>query len=464
MVQAVERTLRFAVVLTLSVLWSPGALAASSAPADTARVIERVLQNVVDVGSGAVSEVDVTSQAEAENLMSHAEAALWLPASGRVRLFLAGEGRSPKATRAPRTLAARQGIETFLRDLPAAYPDFTKGEYLLMIPATFPAIPGAKEKGPGTPVATAAPGVSPYAAAIIFHDDFETANSSWNITDNTGGAHKWGRTTCDQNGGSYSAAVLAGGSAYTHLCTEQYPDSYRTDMVRAACDNVSGAATAWFDAYIQVNADNWVGSTKTDYLGITYPNDAGSALYGPAYFGSIASWFHVNIDMTNWPGLGDMTARSCRKLDLLFVSDAASHHTYGARIDDISVGIATAGGVPDTCSPNATTLCLHANRFRVTAEYWGVDGNPARGQAVKLTGADDSGYFWFFDAANMEIGAKIASFCSGGSGQYGFYVSGLTDVQVIVSVTDTKDGTTWHHDNAAGQNFCKDAVGGFSCP
>jgi len=121
------------------------------------------------------------------------------------------------------------------------------------------------------------------------------------------------------------------------------------------------------------------------------------------------------------------------------------------------------GGSFTPCVSDATTLCLHSNRFKVTASYV-AGGTPGQGKAVKLAGADDSGYFWFFDASNMEIVAKIASFCSGSSGNYGFYVSGLTDVQVDVTLTDMKDGTIWHKLNPAGANFCKDAQGGFSCP
>jgi glycine cleavage system aminomethyltransferase T len=99
----------------------------------------------------------------------------------------------------------------------------------------------------------------------------------------------------------------------------------------------------------------------------------------------------------------------------------------------------------------------------VKADYV-AGGSPGQGQAVKLTGADDSGYFWFFSAANMEIVAKIASFCSGSTGEHGFYVSGLTDVAVTVTVTDMQTGSTWQKINPAGNNFCKDAHGGYPCP
>jgi hypothetical protein len=295
-------------------------------------------------------------------------------------------------------------------------------------------------------------------------DDFESATvttTKWTISDNTGGTNRWGRTLCDKHLGNYSAGAVAGGSAAL-TCTDTYPDNYRTDLVRATCDNLTMWNTASLVAWIQVSCENMIGTTKTDYLSFTYPNDAGTALVGPTYYGTISTWTMVNIDMTNWPGIGDLTTRSCMQLDVIFLSDTSAHYPFGARVDDIAMGVSTAGG-PNSCVSDATTLCLHSNRFKVKASYV-AGGIPGQGQAVKLTGADDSGYFWFFDAANMEVVAKIANFCSGAHGEYGFYVSGLTDVQVTVSVTDTRTMTTWQKVNPDGVNFCKDAHGGFICP
>jgi hypothetical protein len=132
--------------------------------------------------------------------------------------------------------------------------------------------------------------------------------------------------------------------------------------------------------------------------------------------------------------------------------------TWWGRVVPSSGGGSTGG----PCTPDAQTLCLHSSRFKVTVSYV-AGGTPGNGNAVKLPGTDDSGYFWFFDPNNMEVVAKIASFCSS-SGQYGFYVNGLTDLQLDVTLTDTKDGTVWHKVNTNGTNMCKDARGGLTCP
>ena len=93
---------------------------------------------------------------------------------------------------------------------------------------------------------------------------------------------------------------------------------------------------------------------------------------------------------------------------------------------------------PSTCTPSATTLCLGTGgRFKVEATY---DTGTQSGQAqtVKLT--DDSGYLWFFDASNVEAVVKVLDAC-GYNSRYWVYAGGLTDVQVVLTVTDTKTGT-----------------------
>jgi hypothetical protein len=436
----------------------------ASAPSRTAQTVQDVLGRTLDVGPGMVLEMTGISSSDAEGVLASSKAALWLPGRGAIRFFVGQSPRAALVASGGRIVSSKATVASFLSELPDSYPGFTEESYLLAFPATFPVAEEARERLTNPASAKAKPaGPGVQAAALIFKDDFETGLSAWTTYDNTTGAHKWGQTACDKHAGSHAAGILAGGSAYTSYCTEQYPDNYRTDLIRASCDNVTGAAVATLDLWIQVNCQGMNGSTKTDYLGVTYMNDAGTAMNGPAYLGTTGTWTHLNLDMSDWPGIGNLTAKSCRPLDLLFISDGSTHYAYGARVDDVSVMVSTGGG-PASCVSDATTLCLHSNRFRVTADYVQA-GAPGHGQAVKLAGADDSGYFWFFDPKNMEVVAKIASFCTGGSGgEYGFYVSGLTDLQVNVTVTDTTTGQTWTKNNPNGASFCKDATGGFHCP
>ena len=53
---------------------------------------------------------------------------------------------------------------------------------------------------------------------------------------------------------------------------------------------------------------------------------------------------------------------------------------------------------------------------------------------MALTG--DTGYFWFFDAANAEMIVKVLEGC-GINGSYWVYAGGLTNVRTTLTVTDT---------------------------
>lgn len=122
----------------------------------------------------------------------------------------------------------------------------------------------------------------------------------------------------------------------------------------------------------------------------------------------------------------------------------------------------TSGGGGTGCTPDANTLCLYNNRFRVQATYRDYQNNTGTAKAVSLT--SDSGYFWFFSQTNVELVAKIVNFCSGSSGSYGLYVSGLTDVNVTFTVTDTKTNQTRPYTNPLGNRYCTVGDAWNACP
>ena len=117
---------------------------------------------------------------------------------------------------------------------------------------------------------------------------------------------------------------------------------------------------------------------------------------------------------------------------------------------------------PSTCSPGDTTMCLNANRFRVEATWTTPNGQSGPGHAVKVK--EDSGYFWFFNADNIEMVVKVLNACSIGSTQWVF-AGGLTNVQVVLKVTDTKTGTFRTYTNPQGQPLQPiQDTSAFACP
>jgi CSLREA domain-containing protein len=99
--------------------------------------------------------------------------------------------------------------------------------------------------------------------------------------------------------------------------------------------------------------------------------------------------------------------------------------------------------VTEQCLNGGTTLCLHEGRFRVEAT-WTTKTGTGNGSAVPLT--DQSGYFWFFDASNVELTVKVLDGC-GVNQRYWIFLSGLTNVGVKLTVTDLATGTKKTYEN-----------------
>jgi len=115
-----------------------------------------------------------------------------------------------------------------------------------------------------------------------------------------------------------------------------------------------------------------------------------------------------------------------------------------------------------TCLPDATTLCLNASRFKVTATFDAGGGNAGTARAVPLTA--DTGYLWFFDAANVEVIVKVIDGCNLG-GHFWFFAGGLTNVKVVLTVTDQQTGAVKTYTNPLGQAFAPiQDTSAFVCP
>jgi CSLREA domain-containing protein len=102
------------------------------------------------------------------------------------------------------------------------------------------------------------------------------------------------------------------------------------------------------------------------------------------------------------------------------------------------------------CLPGAAALCANQARFRVSATYRTASGQAGSARAVPLTA--DSGYFWFFDNDNIEVTAKVLDGC-GLNGKYWVFLSGLTNVEVTITVTDTVKGITKVYTNPLHRVF-----------
>ncbi len=99
------------------------------------------------------------------------------------------------------------------------------------------------------------------------------------------------------------------------------------------------------------------------------------------------------------------------------------------------------------CVADATGLCLAAGRFRVEVNWKDFQGKTGRGQAIGLTA--DTGYFWFFNSANVELVVKVLD-ARGVNGNFWAFYGALSNVEYEIVVIDTETGESRRYKNPSG--------------
>lgn len=102
-------------------------------------------------------------------------------------------------------------------------------------------------------------------------------------------------------------------------------------------------------------------------------------------------------------------------------------------------GIATLG-LAGPCIAGPETLCINGGRFQVEMS-WRTPDTTGTGQAVPIPTAPDSGLFYFFNAANIEMLLKVLDAC-GLNQRYWVFFAATTNVEFAVVVRDTQTGQT----------------------
>ncbi|MEM7482199.1 MAG: carboxypeptidase-like regulatory domain-containing protein [Acidobacteriota bacterium] len=110
------------------------------------------------------------------------------------------------------------------------------------------------------------------------------------------------------------------------------------------------------------------------------------------------------------------------------------------------------GGLGGNCTPSPNRLCLQGGRFAVEADWETLSGDSGLAGAVELT--PESGYFWFFDQENVELLVKVLDACNlDPFYSYWVFSTGLTNVEVLIRVTDTATGEMMEYENPQGTAF-----------
>ncbi len=132
----------------------------------------------------------------------------------------------------------------------------------------------------------------------------------------------------------------------------------------------------------------------------------------------------------------------------------------------VANAIVTATFVPvgggGTCS-TGIGLPLIGGRFVATLSYTGYGPNPPSGAGTGHTLSDNVGYFGTVDPDSLDVLVKIVDFCAE-NGSWGVYIGGTTDLNTVVSITDTWTGKVSRaFVNLLGQDFQLVKSAEFSC-
>ncbi|HEX2642400.1 MAG TPA: fibronectin type III domain-containing protein, partial [Thermoanaerobaculia bacterium] len=116
---------------------------------------------------------------------------------------------------------------------------------------------------------------------------------------------------------------------------------------------------------------------------------------GSGAFGE-ASTVAANVSSTVISGLAPSTSYGFRVRS----ANSAGSSAYSNTATATTLPAAPAGN----CVPSATRLCLNEGRFQVEVAWTTSTGAQGTGRAISLTA--DTGYFWFFNPANVELVVK----------------------------------------------------------
>lgn len=263
------------------------------------------------------------------------------------------------------------------------------------------------------------PGLAADAQNLIVNGGFDADISAWQPTGFSGTDAGWDDEDAAGTPGSGSARVTIDGSVPAGFST--------TGMLQ--CLPVTGGATYELSGDLKTPAA--AGSSGLTFLaGDWHGDSACSSLLdsSPAVTGGAPGvWSSQSISITA-PAAAVAVAVS------LVTSRLSGTEPLESGFDNLSL---VADGA-SACTPDSTSLCLNGDRFRVTASWRRPDGSQGTAAAVPLT--EDTGYFWFFNAANVEMIVKVLDNCAGASRRYWVFAAGLTNVEVFLEVEDTRTG------------------------
>jgi hypothetical protein len=168
--------------------------------------------------------------------------------------------------------------------------------------------------------------------------------------------------------------------------------------------------------------------------------------------------FHVDLSQDGGPFVEVQAVKPQATTAVVAGLSPATAYTFRVHAANAGGSSSTATAVTVTtpalaavpCASGANGQCLLAGRFFVEALYQDAVGEAGLAHVVPIT--SDTAYLWFFSAANAEVVIKLLDGCKLGN-HYWVFAGGLTNLHVILRVTDTRTGAVRTYEVPYGPAF-----------
>jgi 6-phosphogluconolactonase (cycloisomerase 2 family) len=167
--------------------------------------------------------------------------------------------------------------------------------------------------------------------------------------------------------------------------------------------------------------------------------------------------FQIQLSQDGGPFLEVQAARPQATAAVVNGLSPATSYTFrlraqnpaGGATDTATATVTTPNLDPVVCTPSANGQCL-GNRFLLEAIYQDSHGNAGLAKVVPITA--DTSYLWFFSPTNVEAVVKVLDGCADG-GHFWVFAGGLTNVHVILRLTDTQTAAVRYYEVRLGPAF-----------
>ncbi len=168
--------------------------------------------------------------------------------------------------------------------------------------------------------------------------------------------------------------------------------------------------------------------------------------------------FHLSLSQDGGPFVEVQAVRPQATTAFVNGLSPATSYTFrvraenaaGGNTDNTTATLITPAAAPAPCVAGANGQCLLGGRFLLEAVYQDASGDAGPANVVPIT--SDTAYLWFFNSANVEAVVKVLDGCGLG-GHYWVFAGGLTNVHVILRLTDTASGAVRYYEIPYGPAF-----------